>query len=57
MTEERCQNARALKAMSHGEIEYSDVYWCDLSDNPCGHYTRGDYCETWEIKKKEIEGG
>lgn len=57
VTEEKCQYARLSNAYSFrekGVIDF-EFYWCDLSDNVCSHYTRGDYCQEWEKAKSEVK--
>lgn len=55
---DRCQYVRHLIGRDKGgEVIDSGYYWCDLSDNPCDHYTTGGECEVWETEKEEIKKG
>lgn len=53
----KCQYVKDLFYLKHGEREHAGYYWCDLSDNPCDHYTTGGYCQEIEDQIKEEEDG
>ena len=52
----KCQYVKHLKYSGQNpDFDYGSYYWCDLSDNPCDHYTTGSYCQEYEDELKEEE--
>ena len=52
---DRCQYVRPINIRIADKL-FDGYYWCDLSDNPCDPYTRGEgECETLEEQMKEEE--